>query len=207
MRFSGKVKTFLMVITLLAVVSMAQAAVYSYIVVRGKNVEHINREIETIERLIKTWNNGEVLYKHTVVSGGAFFFKKITSTIFFAGNQKEISSFLTSGPYEGDYVKDIVVKFNFSSMASKNGLDGDINTTYTRKFTNIRKALETIKDKNSEILWNDLKAGKAKEYKKHVISNEVINPTVNIVFYSVQPTEENRLFGITFTPKSTVPGK
>lgn len=207
MRFSCKVKTFLMVITLLAVVSMAQAAVYSYIVVRGKNVEHINREIETIERLIKTWKNGEILYKHTVVSGGAFFFKKITSTIFFAGNQKDIASFLTSGPYEGDYVKDIVVKFNYSSLVSKNAFDGDINTTFTKKFANIRKALETIQDKNSKKLWLELKNSKAKEYSKHVVSNEIINPNVNIVFYSVQPTEENRLFGITFTPENTVPEK
>jgi len=61
---------------LICLVSAAQAATYGYLVVRGKNLDQINREIDTIERLIKTWNNGELLYKHTIVSGGAFFFKK-----------------------------------------------------------------------------------------------------------------------------------
>ena len=35
-------------------VTAAQAAIYGYIVVRGKNIDNTNREIETIERLIKT---------------------------------------------------------------------------------------------------------------------------------------------------------
>ncbi len=188
-----------------SMVTAAQAAIYGYIVVRGKNVENTNREIETIERLIKTWPNGEVLHKHSVVSGGAFFFKKITATIFFAGNQKDISSFLTQGPYEGDYVKDVVVQFNYSSRLSTNAFDGDINTSFTRKYANIRKALETIKDKDSKNLWNELKESKSKDYSKHLVNNELIDPNVNIVFYSVQPVEENRLFGISFAPGSVTP--
>ncbi|MDD3146775.1 MAG: hypothetical protein PHD82_05690 [Candidatus Riflebacteria bacterium] len=188
-----------------SLVTAAQAAVYGYIVVRGKNIDHTNREIETIERLIKTWPNGEVLHKHSVVSGGAFFFKKITATIFFAGNQKDISGFLTQGPYEGDYVKDVVVQFNYNSRVSESAFDGDINTTYTRKFANIRKALETIQGKDAKILWNDLKEGKAKEYKKHLVADKLIDPSVNIIFYSVQPVEENRLFGISFTPGNVTP--
>ncbi len=188
-----------------SLVTAAQAAVYGYIVVRGKNVDHINREIETIERLVKTWPNGEVLHKHSVISGGAFFFKKITVTVFFAGNQKEISGFLTQGPYEGDYVKDVVVKFNYSSMQDASAFSEDINTTFTRKFTNVRKALEAIKDKDATTLWNDLKSGKPKEYKKHLVNNKIIAPSVNVVFYSVQAVEENRLMGVTFTPDSVTP--
>jgi len=182
-------------------VSAAQAATYGYMIVRGKDQTLIEREISTIDRLIKTWDNGEVLYVHTVKSGGAFFFKKITSTIFFAGNRTDISNFLTQGPYEGDYLRDITVSFTFSSLRDKKGYEGEINTTYTRKFTNIRNALETIQNKTCDILWNDLKAGKASSYKKHLVSNELIEPRANIVFYSMQPTEDNRLLGVSFTPE------
>ena len=188
-----------------SLVSAAQAAVYGYIVVRGKNIDHINREIDTIERLVKTWPNGEVLHKHSVISGGAFFFKKITVTVFFAGNQKEISSFLTQGPYEGDYVKDVVVKFNYSSLMNESAFSEEIDTTFTRKFPNVRKALETIKDKDAATLWNELKTGKSKEYKKHLVNDKIIAPRVNVVFYSVQAVEENRLLGVTFTPDSITP--
>lgn len=198
-------RTVVLTLVLAGLVAAAQAATYGYIVVRGKNIDQANREIETIERLIKTWSNGEVLYKHTVVSGVAFFFKKITATVFFAGNQKDISSFLTQGPYEGDYVKDVVVKFNYSSCVAKNSLEGDINTTFTRKFANIRKALETIQGKKAESFWNDLKDSKNKDYTKHLVNNQLIDPSVNIVFYSVQPVEENRLFGVTFTPGNVTP--
>ena len=185
----------------MSMVTAAQAAIYGYIVVRGKNVEQTNREIETIERLIKTWPNGEVLYKHSVVSGGAFFFKKITATLFFAGNQKDISGFLTQGPYEGDYVKDIVVKFNYASI----GAEGDVNTTFTRKFANIRKAIETIAGQTGKTLWNELKESKAKAYNQHLLNNKLVEPLVNVVFYSVQPVEENRLFGINFSFDEAMP--
>ncbi len=147
----------------------------------------------------KTWPNGEVLYKHSIQSG--LLFKKLTATLFFAGNQKDISSFLTQGPYEGDYVKDVVVMFNYNSLGS----DGDVNTTFTRKYANIRKAIEAINDKNDTSFWNELKESKAKEYKKHLVNDKLVEPSVNIVFYSVQPVEENRMFGITFTPGHMTP--
>lgn len=187
---------------LICLVSAAQAATYGYLVVRGKNLDQINREIDTIERLIKTWNNGELLYKHTIVSGGAFFFKKVTATLFFAGSQKEISTFLTSGPYEGDYLRDIVVKFEYRSMASTSPLDGDIITSFTRKFSNIRTALNTIQDKNSDILWNQLPKTK---YNQHLVSGKLINPVVSVTFYSVQAVEDNRLFGVSYNPNSATP--
>jgi len=175
-------KTLALVMFFAGLVSVVQAATYGYMVVRGKDQAMIEREITTIERLIKTWPNGEVLYVHTV-KAGAMFFKRITSTIFFAGNRTEISKFLTQGPYEGDYLRDITVSFSYSSLRDKNGYDGEINTTFTRKFDNIRKAVETVQNKNAEILWNELKDSKVSAYK----------------FYSMQPTEENRLLGISYT--------
>lgn len=197
-------RTLFVAFLLVCLVSAAHAATYGYLVVRGKKLDQINREIDTIERLIKTWKNGELLYKHTVVSGGAFFFKKVTSTLFFAGSQKEISTFLTSGPYEGDYLRDIVVKFDYRSMVSNSAFDGDISTSFTRKFTNIRNALVAIQDKTGDILWSDLPKTKLK---KHLVNGKLIDPVVSISFYSVQVLEENRLFGVSFTPNNVVPEK
>ena len=204
MKLRKSLKLLLATFALICFVSAANAATYGYMIVRGKNLDQINRETDTIERLIKTWNNGELLYKHTVVSGGAFFFKKVASTLFFAGSQKEISTFLTSGPYEGDYLRDIVVKFDYRSMASTSAFDGDISTSFTRKFTNIRNALKTIQEKTSDVLWSDLPQTKVK---KHLVNGKLIEPVVSITFYSVQVLEENRLFGISFTPDGMVPQK
>ncbi len=202
MQFRKNFKLFFVTFLLICLVSAAQAATYGYLVVRGKNLDQINREIDTIERLIKTWNNGELLYKHTVVSGGAFFFKKVTATLFFAGSRNEISTFLTSGPYEGDYLRDIVVKFEYRSMATTSPLDGDIITSFTRKFTNIRNAISAIKNKDSNSLWNQLPKTK---YNQHLVGGKLINPVVSITFYSIQAVEDNRLFGISYSPNATVP--
>jgi hypothetical protein len=181
----------------------AQAATYGYVVLRGKNAEQIEREVNTLERLIKTWNNGEVLYTHTVKTGLAFMFKRVTSTVFFAGDRKNISSILTSGPYEGDYLRDVVVRFNFTSMASKDNFE-EINTSFTRKYNNVRNAIEEIKGLDTLGIWSRFEESRKRDYKKHLVDGEIIEPTASVVFYSVQPIEENRLFGISYGAKKIV---
>lgn len=188
-------KIFAVVALMLGVVSAAQAAVYGYINVVGRDQEQIAREVTTIERLVKTWKNGEILYTHTVKSG-AVFFKKITATVFFAGEQSKISAFLSAGSYEGDYLKNIVVKFNYVSY-DKNG--EEINTLFTRKYNNIRDAVKAVKDKDGRAMWKDLAEARKRDYAKHETKEGIVNGSVNVVFYSLQPVEENRLFGITFT--------
>lgn len=187
-------KVFLISFLMLGVVSAAQAAVYGYINVVGRDQDQIAREVETIERLIKTWKNGEVLYTHTVKSG-AVFFKKITATVFFAGEQSKISSFLSAGSYEGDYLKNIVVKFNYVSF-NKQG--EEVNTVFTRKYNNIRDAVKAVKDKDDKAMWKDLAETRKRDYAKHDNKGAIVDGIVNVVFYSLQPVEENRLFGITF---------
>jgi len=86
----------------------------------------------------------------------------------------------------------------------KHIFDGDISTSFTRKFTNIRNALVTIQDKSSDVLWSDLPKTKLK---KHLVNGSLIDPVVSISFYSVQVLEENRLFGISFTTSGAVPEK
>ena len=190
-------KVFVITALMLGIVSAAQAAVYGYINVVGRDQEQISREVATIERLVKTWKNGEILYTHMVKSG-AVFFKKVTATVFFAGEQSKISSFLSAGAYEGDYLKNIVVKFNYVSY-DKNG--EEINTVFSRKYNNIRDAVKAIKDKDTKAMWKDLADTRKRDYAKHETKLGVIDGTVNVVFYSLQPVEENRLFGITFGDK------
>jgi hypothetical protein len=86
-------------------------------------------------------------------------------------------------------------------MASTSAFDGDISTSFTRKFSNIRNALTTIQDKTGDILWSDLPQTKVK---KHLVNGKLIEPVVSVSFYSVQVVEENRLFGISFTPSGSV---
>ena len=180
---------------MLGVVSAAQAAVYGYINVVGRDQEQIAREVTTIERLVKIWKNGEILYTHTVKSG-AVFFKKITATVFFAGEQSKISAFLSAGSYEGDYLKNIVVKFNYVTEDKRGE---EVNTVFSRKYNNIRDAVKAIKDKDANAMWKDLAENRKRDYAKHEKMDNVTTKTVNVVFYSLQPVEENRLFGITFT--------
>ena len=180
---------------MLGVVSAAQAAVYGYINVVGRDQEQIAREVTTIERLVKTWKNGEILYTHTVKSG-AVFFKKITATVFFAGEQSKISAFLSAGSYEGDYLKNIVVKFNYVTEDKRGE---EVNTVFSRKYNNIRDAVKAIKDKDANAMWKDLAENRKRDYARHEKMDNVTTKTVNVVFYSLQPVEENRLFGITFT--------
>ncbi len=190
-------KVFVITALMIGIVSAAQAAVYGYINVVGRDQEQISREVATIERLVKTWKNGEILYTHMVKSG-AVFFKKVTATVFFAGEQSKISAFLSAGAYEGDYLKNIVVKFNYVSY-DKNG--EEINTLFTRKFNNIRDAVKAIKDKDTKAMWKDFAETRKRDYAKHETKLGVIDGTVNVVFYSLQPVEENRLFGISFGDK------
>ena len=47
-------------------------------------------------------------------------------------------------------------------------------------------------------MWKDLAESRKRDFARHEkVANAV--KTVNVVFYSLQPLEENRLFGITFT--------
>ncbi len=187
-------KLFVIIACMLSVVSAAQAAVYGYINVTGRDQEQIAREVQTIERLVKTWKNGEILYTHMVKSG-AVFFKKTTATVFFAGEQSKISAFLSAGAYEGDYLKNIVVKFNYVSLDKKGE---EVNTTFSRKFNNIRDAVKAVKDKDCNAMWNDLAATRKRDFAKHETKNGIVEGSVNVVFYSLQAVEENRLFGVTF---------
>ncbi|HNW33398.1 MAG TPA: hypothetical protein PKM25_00560 [Candidatus Ozemobacteraceae bacterium] len=180
----------------------AHAATYGYVVVKGKSEEALDREVTTIERLIKGWDKGELLFKHKVANG-IVFFKKYTVTLIFAGLEKDVTPFLSSGPYEGDFVKDVVAQFAYSSKGDPQSGENEVTTVLTKKFPNIRNAVAAIKGKTDTGLWTELKTSNAKTYQKHLLGGKLVDPKINVVFYSLKAVEENRIFSITFGEGST----
>lgn len=195
-------RLILAVLLALFVTGAVHAATYGYVVVKGKSEDALDREVTTIERLIKGWDKGELLFKHKVANG-IVFFKKYTVTIVFAGLEKDVSAFLSSGPYEGDFVKDVIVQSVYSSKGDPNVGESTISTVLQKKYPNIRNAVAAIKGKTDNALWSEFKESKPKVYEKHLLGGKLVNPQIDVVFFSLKAVEENRIFSITFAEGST----
>ncbi|MDN5279393.1 MAG: hypothetical protein PWR01_3358 [Clostridiales bacterium] len=182
-------RSILRLIALLAIFSLcvvsAQAATYGYVSVKGKKLEMLRREVQTMEMLVKEWPNGEILAKLEYSSG--LIFKKHEIVVVFAGNSKEITDFLTKAPYEGDFVKNVEVGYTFGNFVNAKGESIPGNYITTRKYPNIRKALEANLEKTSMDLWKWL-------YKKN---NDYRSVEVVVTFYSMRINDDNRLFNLT----------
>ncbi|HOY67829.1 MAG TPA: hypothetical protein PLP29_13160 [Candidatus Ozemobacteraceae bacterium] len=202
MKIRSLLRSVAVLLLVLFVAGAAHAATYGYVVVKGKSEEALDREVSTIERLIKGWDKGELLFKHKVANG-IVFFKKYTVTMVFAGLEKDVSAFLSSGPYEGDFVKDVVAQFTYTSKGDPQAGESEVSTVLTKKFPNIRNAVAAIKGKSDNALWTEFKTAKPKAYEKHLLGGKLVSPQINVVFYSMRPVEENRILSITFADGST----
>lgn len=169
-----------LVVALFAFSVVAQAATYGYVSVEGKKLSALQREVKTIEHLIKSWPNGEVLFKKETSSG--FVFKKHKVFMVFAGNNKEISKFLTDAPYPGDFLKNITVRYCFGKV-----LEGQNKAEKVRfinkKFANIRKALVFNVGQTAAQLGKKMRV--AKSYNK-----------TTVTFYTIKWEPENLLFNL-----------
>ncbi|NLM18190.1 MAG: hypothetical protein GX221_10780 [Candidatus Riflebacteria bacterium] len=200
----------MMLISLMLLTAVSvQAAVYGYVNMTGKNEERLKRELNTLEKLINTWKNGKVLYVHKV-ERNYILTKNFAYTVIFSGDRANISKFLTSGNYEGDFLKDIIVHFRFTSDAycycGNPGPDiAPYTTTFERKYSNPAQALEVIKNKDLTGLWLDFSKTRKRDYEKHLIDGKLVKPSADIVFYSLMFTEGNRLFGTSYTEKKIKP--
>lgn len=177
-------KIALVAIFALLVVS-AQAATYGYVSVKGKRLESLRREVQTMEMLVKEWPNGEILAK--LESSSGLVFKKYEIAVVFAGNAKEITAFLTKAPYEGDFLKNIEVSYTFGNFVNSKGEKVQGNFMTTRKFANIREALKANLGQNAMQLWKKL-------YKK---SNDYQQVEAVVAFYSMRVNDDNRVFCLT----------
>ncbi len=190
-------KLLLVTFFLFGIISNTQAEeVFAYIKTVARKQDKIENERAKFCFIIENWRKGaEVLFTH-IEKTRAVFFNKYTVTAFFAGEESKVSSFLSVMPYEGDFLKEIYVKFNYVSL-DKDGKE--INTVFTRKYNNIRYALKVIKDKDNKAMWEYLAENRKYDYANHKNNGDIKNGMVNVVFYNMQPKEENRLFGISFT--------
>ncbi len=169
----------LMVAMLLAVTVAAQAATYGYVIVEGRKLKDLRREVFNIEQLVKGWPNGEMLQTIEVEKG--LIFKRHKIFVIFAGNSSNISSFLTKAPYAGDFLKNITVRYVFGKIANGEKKAEKVGI-YTKKFPNIRKALEANVGKTAPEIASKLK---------------MQNPGythATVTFYSLQADPENQLF-------------
>ncbi|HNX77735.1 MAG TPA: hypothetical protein PLM07_12885 [Candidatus Rifleibacterium sp.] len=188
---------FLMMFFVVALSGALQAATYGYVIVKGKDEKSLDRETAAIEMLIKNWDKGEMLFKHKI-SSGFVFFKKHTITMFFAGLEKDVTQFLSRSSYEGDFLKDIVVQLNYTSYSSPREVGPSLATMVTKTHSNIRKALGEIEGKTDNSLWKTLSTANPKAYKSHLVDGKLLYPQINVTFYSLKATEENRLFSLSF---------
>ena len=186
-------KIFALSILFCMLASVSMAATYGYITVKGKKESALIREVNMISMHIAAWKNGKVLYQ-TKEKSGALFFKKYTHTLVFSGSKSEISKFLTQSPYEGDFLRDMVVKMVYTSYDSK-GAALPNHTVLMKKFPNAAKAAEFASDATAKDLWSYLGKRNAKAYKDHTEA-ECLEPKVELVFYSLKATEDNRVFNV-----------
>lgn len=168
-----------LVVALFAFSVVAQASTYGYVSVQGKKLSALRREVSTIERLVKSWPNGEILFTKETSSG--FVFKKHKVVMVFAGNSKDISKFLTGAPYPGDFLKNIIVGYTFGAVEGKK--TAKQVRFISKKFANIRKAIAFNVGQTAVQLAKKLK-----------VSNCYNRATVQ--FYNLRQEAENRLFNL-----------
>jgi len=173
-------KRFVLVfsIALLLCAVTVQASTYAYIKARGKKLDQLQREISTFERLVKEWKNGEILHKQTHSSG--LVFKKHEITVVFAGPNSDITKILTSSPYEGDFVKNVVVRYWFEKSKKE---EKPTFRTLTKKFPNIRNAIAFQKGLSASALLKKIDG-------KHGCSQ--VKATAS--FFSLQEEKDNLIF-------------
>ena len=172
-------RLFVVLTVLLLCAVTVQAATYGYIKMRGRKLDQLQREASTFERLVKEWKDGEVLLKQTDSSG--IVFKKHEITLVFAGPSRDITKVLTSAPYEGDFVKNVVVRYWFEKRAK--GEEKPSFRTLTRKFPNIRKAIEYQKGLSAAALLKKIDG-----------PHQNIEVKASVSFYSLQEDKDNLIF-------------
>lgn len=178
-------KIFAVLAIFVLCMSAAHAATYGYASIKGKRLESLRREVQTIKMLVKDWPNGEVLA--TIESSSGFVFKKHEIVVVFAGNSREITTFLTKAPYEGDFIKNVEVSYNFGNYKNKAGEKVAGNFITTRKYPNVRKALEANLGKSAKQLWKKL----------HKNGPNYQQVEAVVTFYSMRVDSDNKIFRMT----------
>ncbi|MEW6708737.1 MAG: hypothetical protein AB1403_02855 [Candidatus Riflebacteria bacterium] len=100
----------------------AEAVEFGYVKLAGRDIRKLRSEQASLEKLIRSWPEGQVLYVKLTMSG--LFVQRNSILMIFAGEKKALESFLAKSPYEGDVIKELVGKFLFNFRTAVKNSDG-----------------------------------------------------------------------------------
>lgn len=149
-------RTILLVLVLVfAGTLMAEAADFGFVKVKGKNLKALREEVASIQKLIKDWKDGEVLYTRETSTGAVF--KNHQILVIFAGETSQVTGFLSKAPYEGDVLQKVVGKFLFNSRR-EGQVKGLTAFAFRREFSSVRDVLKLLQNASARSLYHQLKS-------------------------------------------------
>lgn len=155
-----------LILCLVLVVGMAaEAAEFGYVKLAGRDLKKLRSEQASLEKLVRSWPDGAVIYTKLTMSG--LFVQRNSILMIIAGEKKSLENFLDKSPYEGDVIKELVGKFlfNFRSAAKneegKTVMRGKHAIGMVRRYTDPRDLLKLMKDTSVLSLYEKLQDPKA----------------------------------------------
>lgn len=132
----------------------AGAVEYGFVRIKGKNAKGVRDEVTSLEKVVRGWKNGEILFKKETSHGMVF--RTIQVIVFFAGESKDLVAFLDKAPYEGDVVKGVKGKFLFNSV-HEGAVKGVTAVGLVREFPTIVQLLRALSNASAGSLYKSLK--------------------------------------------------
>ncbi len=138
----------------------ADAAEFGYVRLSGRDLKKLRTEQASLEKLVRSWPEGEVLYTKLTMSG--LFVQRNSILMIIAGDKNALESFLDKSPYEGDVIKELKAKFLFnyrSTVKDKTGktvIRGRSAAGMVRKYANPRDLLSLLKDASDPSIYEKL---------------------------------------------------
>jgi len=140
---------------------VAEAAEFGYVKLVGRDLRKLRAEQESLEKLVRGWSEGQVLYTKLTMSG--LFVQRNSILMIIAGEKKTLENFLDKSPYEGDVIKELVGKFLFNFRSATKDKDGKTVMRgkhaigMVRRYTNPSDLLGLMKDVSVLALYEKLK--------------------------------------------------
>lgn len=144
---------------------VAEAAEFGYVKLSGRDLKKLRAEQASLEKLVRSWAGGEVLYTKLTMSG--LFVQRNSILMIIAGEKQALENFLDKSPYEGDVIKELVGKFLFNFRSATKDKDGKTVMRgkhaigMVRRYANPGDLLGLMKDASVLSLYEKLKDSKA----------------------------------------------
>ncbi len=138
----------------------AEAASFGYVKISGKNLKSLREEQASLEKIIRSWKEGEVILRKETASG--LVKTRYTIVTVFAGEKAAIQAFLDKAPYEGDILELLIAKvlFNFDLRAiDEKGeviMKGKAGRGMVPRFQDPREFVSIVKNPNIMTVYEKL---------------------------------------------------